>query len=256
MLSVGINEPPHSARRAYRQTLPAVKTGQPRVCVETECKDNTKIPESPPVRANFDGWPAESAPARACGRSLLLQPRGGEGRAAPEGFRPAGGREARTGKGLCPSAAESGRNHREAECGTDSCRPVRPGADRRTCGVFSEKEGASRHGPSEAPRPAFERPFGGRTGGRAKQAPFGASGAPSGRAKRGRRKTFCGSAPAAENACGIRRNVRGEAACGTRPAERKRAPGRNRGRAGSGAGNNSAGICAFYRRNFVSLSGS
>mgnify|MGYP000475279710 CR=1 FL=1 len=40
------------------------------------------------------------------------------------------------------------------------------------------------------------------------------------------------------------------------PAELERAPGRNRGRAGSGAGNNSAGICAFYRRNFVSLSGS
>src|SRR5699024_3651222 len=84
------------------------KTVQPRVCVETECKDNTKIPESPPVRANFDGWPAESAPARACGRSLLLQPRGGEGRAAPEGFRPAGGRAARTGEGLCPSAGASG----------------------------------------------------------------------------------------------------------------------------------------------------
>lgn len=174
---------------------------------------------------------------------------GGKGRAAPEGFRPAGGREARTEKGLCPSAAESGRNHREAECGTDSCRPVRPGADRRTCGVFSEKEGALRHGPSGTLCPAFERPFGGRRGGaRAKQAPSGASGAPSGRTKRGRRKTFCGSAPAAENACGIRRNVRGKAACGTRPAERKRA--------GSGAGNNSAGICAFYRRNFVSLSGS
>jgi len=28
-LSVGIYEPPHSARRAYNQTLPAVKTGQP-----------------------------------------------------------------------------------------------------------------------------------------------------------------------------------------------------------------------------------
>ncbi len=27
--SIGINEPPHSARRAYSQTLPAVKTGHP-----------------------------------------------------------------------------------------------------------------------------------------------------------------------------------------------------------------------------------
>lgn len=182
---------------------------------------------------------------------------GGKGRAAPEGFRPAGGREARTGKGLCPSAAESGRNHRKAECGTDSCRPVRPGADRRTCGVFSEKEGASRHGPSEAPRPAFERPFGGRRGGRGRSKPLPALPVHLRAGRRGGgRKTFCGSAPAAENACGIRRNERGEAACGTRPAERERAPGRNRGRAGSGAGNNSAGICAFYRRNFVSLSGS
>lgn len=182
---------------------------------------------------------------------------GGKGRAAPEGFRPAGGREARTGKGPCPSAAESGRNHRKAECGTDSCRPVRPGADRRTCGVFSEKEGASRHGPSEAPRPAFERPFGGRRGGRGRSKPLPALPVHLRAGRRGGgRKTFCGSAPAAENACGIRRNVRGEAACGTRPAELERAPGRNRGRAGSGAGNNSAGICAFYRRNFVSLSGS
>lgn len=257
MLSVGINEPPHSARRAYRQTLPAVKTGQPRVCVETECKDNTKIPESPPVRANFDGWPAESAPARACGRSLLLQPRGGGGPRRARRFpssRRTGGADGEGAlsvrSGERPESSGGGVRNRFVQTGSSRSRPP----DMR--GIFREGRGVASWPLRGAPsgiRTAFRRPDG---GGRAKQAPFGASGAPSGRAKRGRRKTFCGSAPAAENACGIRRNVRGEAACGTRPAERKRAPGRNRGRAGSGAGNNSAGICAFYRRNFVSLSGS
>lgn len=256
MLSVGINEPPHSARRAYRQTLPAVKTGQPRVCVETECKDNTKIPESPPVRANFDGWPAESAPARACGRSLLLQPRGG--RAAPRpkvSVQPADGRRGR-GRGFVrPQRRAAGIIGRRSAEQIRADRFV-PEPTAGHAGYFPRRKGRRVMAPPRRPvRHSNGLSEAGR-GGRAKQAPFGASGAPSGRAKRGRRKTFCGSAPAAENACGIRRNVRGEAACGTRPAERKRAPGRNRGRAGSGAGNNSAGICAFYRRNFVSLSGS
>lgn len=149
-----------------------------------------------------------------------------------------------------PESSGGGVRNRFVQTGSSRSRPP----DMR--GIFREGRGVASWPLRGAPsgiRTAFRRPDG---GGRAKQAPFGASGAPSGRAKRGRRKTFCGSAPAAENACGIRRNVRGEAACGTRPAERKRAPGRNRGRAGSGAGNNSAGICAFYRRNFVSLSGS
>lgn len=35
-LSVHFNEPPHNARHAYNQTLPAVKTGQPLYCILTK----------------------------------------------------------------------------------------------------------------------------------------------------------------------------------------------------------------------------
>lgn len=149
-----------------------------------------------------------------------------------------------------PESSEGGVRNRFVQTGSSRSRPP----DMR--GIFREGRGVASWPLRGAPsgiRTALRRPEGGR--GRSKPLPALPVHLRAGR-RGGGRKTFCGSAPAAENACGIRRNVRGEAACGTRPAELERAPGRNRGRAGSGAGNNSAGICAFYRRNFVSLSGS
>ena len=123
-------------------------------------------------------------------------------------------------------------------------------------GYFPRRKGRRVMAPPRRPVRHSNGPLEAGGGGAGEASPFRRFRCTFGQGEEGGRKTFCGSAPAAENACGIRRNERGEAACGTRPAERERAPGRNRGRAGSGAGNNSAGICAFYRRNFVSLSGS
>ena len=149
-----------------------------------------------------------------------------------------------------PESSEGGVRNRFVQTGSSRSRPP----DMR--GIFREGRGVASWPLRGAPsgiRTALWRPEGGGAG---EASPFRRFRCTFGQGEEGGRKTFCGSAPAAENACGIRRNERGEAACGTRPAERERAPGRNRGRAGSGAGNNSAGICAFYRRNFVSLSGS